>query len=155
MHFLKLASQQSIGPKVILVSSQRTGRWIYFNTHHRFGQTMTVGLQYKIFYRNPPSRLPSFKLHCLASSTVCLNESTLSKYSWSWKEICAYLLSQKREQIPHRQLSWFRILESPLQNNHLKYSSWRSLKKTDQNKIMFIIKLNWIALTLFLIYIFH
>lgn len=55
MYFLKLVSQQSIGPKVVIVSSQRTDRWMHFNIHLGFGQTMPVGWQYKIFYHSPSS----------------------------------------------------------------------------------------------------
>lgn len=64
MHFLKLVSQQSIGPKVIIVSSQRTDRWMYFNIHLGFGETMPVGWQYKIFYHSPSS--PSVHLNYVA-----------------------------------------------------------------------------------------
>ena len=64
MYFLKLVSQQSIGPKVVIVSSQRTDRWMYFNIHLGFGQTMPVGWQYKIFYHSPSS--PSLHLNYVA-----------------------------------------------------------------------------------------
>lgn len=128
--------------------------WIdgHTSTPIGFAQTMLVELQ---FYSSPLTFL-SFHLNCIYWQLLqwaWVNPHSLKTKKLERKSALLYCLwIESRSHIDN--LGGLGILKSPLQVSHLKYSSWKSLRKTYQDETILKIKLRlyWINIIPYLFF---